>query len=180
MGFLAALARRIDILNETVGRITAWIALPMVLIQVVVVLMRYVFGIGSIMMQESIVYMHAVLFMVTAGYTLLHNGHVRIDIFYREATPRKKALVDLVGVLVFLIPVCGLIAWVSWPYVAGSWAVFEGSKETSGIQGVFLLKSLIVVFAGLLAVQGVSVGIRSAYLLAGLPWPEAKTGDGPG
>lgn len=177
MQFLTAMARRIDSLNEMVGRIASWIVLPMVLLQVTIVLMRYVFGIGSIMLQESIMYMHAVLFMILAGYTLLHNGHVRIDIFYREASPRGKALVDFIGALVFLVPVCILIVWVSWPYVSVSWSVFEGSRETSGIPGVFLLKSMIMVFAALVAVQGLSLAVRSACVLAGLPWPEPKAED---
>lgn len=174
MQLLSALARRIDALNEIVGRATAWIVLPMVLIQVAIVLMRYVFGIGSIMVQESVVYMHAILFMVTVGYTLLYDAHVRIDIVYRGASPRFKAMVDLAGVIAFLIPVCVLITWVSWPYVAASWRVLEASKETSGIPAVFLLKSLILVFTALLALQGVSLAIRSAVILAGGTWPGAK------
>ncbi len=168
MQSLTALARRIDAFNEIIGRTISWIALVMVLLQVLIVLMRYVFGVGSIMMQESIVYMHALLFMATAGYTLAHNGHVRIDIFYREAAPRTKAAVDFFGSLFFLIPVCVLILWVSWTYVAVSWSVFEGSKETSGIPAVFLLKSLIHVFAVLVALQAVSVAIKAGCTLFGL------------
>lgn len=177
MRLLTALARSIDAFNGMVGRAISWIAVPMVLIQVIIVLMRYVFGIGSIMLQESVVYMHAILFMATVGYTLLHDGHVRIDIVYREASPRTKALIDLTGTLIFLIPVCILIGWVSWPYVAASWRVLEGSKETSGIPGVFLLKSLILLFTVLLAAQGFSMAIRSAFTLAGLPWPAPASTD---
>ncbi|MCG8512288.1 MAG: TRAP transporter small permease subunit [Rhodospirillales bacterium] len=167
MQFLAALSRRIDIINERIGRTVAWIALIMVLVQVVIVLMRYVFGVGSIMMQESVVYMHAMLFMAAAGYALVHDGHVRIDIVYREASPRTKAIIDLAGSVLFLLPLCVLIVWVSWRYVSVSWAVLEGSKETSGIQGVFLLKTLIPLFAGLLGLQGLSLAIRSGLTLAG-------------
>ena len=169
---LAALARNIDALSEFVGRAISWIILPMVLVQLTVVLMRYVFGVGSIMMQESVVYMHATLFMMTAGYTLLHNGHVRIDILYREASARRKALVDLGGVIVFLLPVCVLTWWVAWPYVATAWSVLEGSRETSGIPAVFLLKTLILVFAALVAIQSVSQAIRAGFTLLGLKWPE--------
>ena len=177
MRLLTALARRIDALNETVGRATAWIVMPMVLVQVAIVLMRYVFGIGSIMLQESVVYMHAILFMVTVGYTLLYDAHVRIDIVYREASPRFKALADLAGVIAFLVPVCALIAWVSWPYVAASWRVLETSKETSGIPAVFLLKGLILAFTALLTLQGFSLAVRSAVILAGGTWPDAKRVD---
>ena len=138
---LHGVARAIDALNEGIGVTVAWLALFMVLLEFVVVLMRYVFGVGSVKMQESIVYMHAIVFMVAAGYTLLHNGHVRCDVFYAAATPRRKALVDLIGVFVFLLPTCILIAWVAWPYVAAAWAVREGSPEGSlGIPGVYLLK----------------------------------------
>jgi TRAP-type mannitol/chloroaromatic compound transport system permease small subunit len=122
--------------------------------------------------------MHATLFMVAAGYTLLHNGHVRCDIFYAAATPRRKALIDLIGVFIFLLPMCALIAWVAWPYVAAAWAVREGSQEGSlGIPGVFLLKSIVLVFAGLLALQGVALAIHSALRLAGIERADSGEGD---
>ena len=171
------MARTIDTFNEHVGRITAWVALTMVLIQFIVVVMRYVFGIGSIMMQESVVYMHAILFMVGAGYTLLHGGHVRVDVFYRDASPKKKALVDLIGGFVFLMPVCILIWWSSWTYVVNSWRVFEGSKETSGIQAVFLLKTVVLVFAGLVFIQGVSLILRAILTLREDADPPVDTGE---
>jgi TRAP-type mannitol/chloroaromatic compound transport system permease small subunit len=169
---LLRLARMTDRLNEWLGTKLAWLALAMVLLQFVIVVMRYVFGLGSVKLQESIVYLHATVFMVGAGYTLLHNGHVRCDIFYSAASPRAKAMVDLFGVAVFLWPMCALIAWVAWPYVAAAWAVREGSPEGSlGIPGVFLLKSVILVFAALLALQGLALAIHSALLLAGVEAP---------
>ncbi len=168
MIFLSSVAQRIDALNENIGKAVAWLALFMVIVQFIVVIMRYVFGIGSIFMQESIIYLHATVFMLGAGYTLLHHGHVRVDIFYREASPRRKAVVDLLGVAIFLIPVCALIWWGSWSYVANSWRVFEGSRETSGIQAVFLLKTVILVFVVLVVLQGISLAIRSLLTLAGV------------
>jgi TRAP-type mannitol/chloroaromatic compound transport system permease small subunit len=165
---LQGLARAIDRLNEAIGVSVAWLALFVVLVEFTVVLMRYVFGVGSVKMQESIVYMHATVFMVAAGYTLLHNGHVRCDIFYAAATPRRQALVDLIGVAIFLLPTCTLIIWVAWPYVAQAWAVHEGSPEGSlGIPGVFLLKSIILVFALLVALQGIAVALHSVLRLSG-------------
>ena len=166
MSFLLSVARGIDGLNENVGKAVAWLVLLMVIVQFAVVILRYVFGIGSIFLQESIIYLHAVVFMLGAGYTLLHSGHVRVDIFYREASPRRKAVVDLLGVVVFLVPVCALIWWASWPYVGSSWRVFEGSRETSGIQAVFLLKTVILVFVALVVLQGISMAIRSLLTLA--------------
>jgi len=169
MRLLRLVALATDRLNERLGRGVAWLALAMVLLQFVIVVMRYVFGLGSVKLQESIVYMHATVFMVGAGYTLLHNGHVRCDIFYAAATPRTKAWVDLFGVAVFLLPMCALIAWVAWPYVGAAWAVREGSPEGSlGLPAVFLLKTVILAFAGLVALQGVALAIHSALLLAGV------------
>lgn len=164
---LASLATAINRLNNSVGKWTAWLALTMVLVQFVVVVMRYIFGIGSIMMQESVIYMHGILFMAGAGYTLLHEGHVRVDIFYREASVRTKAVVDLLGAIFFLIPVSVLIWVYSWSYVLQSWSVLEGSKETSGIQGVFLLKTVILVFCGLMILQAISMIIASVLRLTG-------------
>ena len=177
LSLLATLSRKIDAVNNVVGRAVSWLAIVMVLVQFVVVLMRYVFGLGSIMMQESVVYMYAVIFMAGAGYTLLRDGHVRIDIFYRGADRRRKALVNLCGVVIFLIPV-SLLIWIkSFPYVASSWRVLEGSKETSGIPAVFLLKTIILVFAALLLLQGVSLAIRSLLILGGHAESEAPSGE---
>lgn len=176
MKTVRAISQTIDAFNERIGTTIAWAALAMVAMQFVVVVLRYVYGFGSIFMQESVTYLHATLFMVGAGYTLLHGGHVRVDIFYRNATPRRKALVDLLGVLLFLIPVCVLIGWSSFPYVQQSWSVFEGSKETSGIQGVFLLKSVILVFVVLMVLQGVSLALQSIMVLAGVDIQRAAGG----
>lgn len=172
MGTLTALMRFIDGLNQTIGKTIAWLAVIMVITQFSVVVLRYVFGIGSIMMQESVVYMHSFLFMVGAGYTLLHNGHVRVDVFYREASIHKKAVIDIFGVVFLLLPVCILIGDSSWKYVYQSWSIFEGSKETSGIQAVFILKSVILVFCVLVGLQGIAMALRSFLILNGVVVPE--------
>lgn len=165
----------IDTFNDRIGTTLSWLAIVMVLTQFASVVMRYIFGLSFIWMQESVVYLHATLFMMGAGYTLLHEGHVRVDIFYRTAPPRKKAMVDLAGSLVFLLPVCGLILWASVPYVMRSWAMGEGSQETSGIQALYLLKSLILAFAVLMALQGVAMALRSILTLRGLDAPHPTT-----
>lgn len=168
MARLKRLANAIDTANEWIGRVIAWLTLGMVLTEFTVVLSRYVFGLGSTLMQESIVYMHATVFLVCAGYALVHNGHVRCDIFYAAATRRTRAIVDIIGTFLFLAPMCILLWWMSWPYVKASWAVMEISQEGRlGIPAVFLLKTLILVFASLLAVQAVSLVLQSALLLAG-------------
>ena len=164
---LAALTRVVDTANEYVGRVASWLALLMVLLQFVVVVMRYIFGVGFIFMQEGVIYLHATLFLVGAGYTLLHGGHVRVDIFYRDARPRLRALIDLLGVILFLMPVCVIIGWASWSYVEQSWSVFESSAETSGIPAIYALKTMILVFVVLIAFQGLSLAIHAVLTLAG-------------
>ena len=169
MRILKNLADGIDVANDWIGRSIAWLTLGMVLVEFGVVMARYVFGLGSTLVQESIVYMHATIFMVCAGYALVHNGHVRCDIFYSVMAPRTKALVDIVCTLVFLLPMCVLVWWTAWPYVKASWEILEASQEGRlGIPAVYLLKTLILVFAAVLAVQGVSLLLQSALMLAGV------------
>jgi TRAP-type mannitol/chloroaromatic compound transport system permease small subunit len=163
---MLALHQRIDWLNETIGRAIAWLILLMVLLQFTIVILRYVFAIGFIPMQESVWYLHAFVFMLGAGYTLLHDAHVRVDVVYRHLPIKGKALIDLVGVLIFLLPLCGMLWWLSWGYVASSWRVLEGSGEMAGLPFIYLLKSVLLVFALLLALQGVSLAIRSLLILA--------------
>ena len=138
----------------------------MVTVEVAVVLMRYVLGLGSLWLQEAIVYAHATLFMLAAAWTLQLGGHVRVDIFYAGASPRRKALVDVIGTLVFLFPFAIALLWISVPYVGRSWVILERSRETSGLPLVFLLKTLIPLFALLLALQGVSQALRAAAVIA--------------
>jgi TRAP-type mannitol/chloroaromatic compound transport system permease small subunit len=159
------LADRIDRLNGAVGRTLAWAALFIVLVQFAVVVLRYVFGIGSIWLSESIIYGHAALFMLAAAWTLREGGHVRVDVFYADAAPRTKAWVDLIGSLLLLLPFMLVLLWFAWPYVMRSWAILERSRETSGIPAVYLLKTLIPLFALMMALQGVAQAIRAASTL---------------
>ncbi|MGO1117331.1 TRAP transporter small permease subunit [Rhodovibrionaceae bacterium A322] len=156
-----------DCLNHNIGRNVAWLALFMVVVQFTLVLMRYVFGIGSIFVQESLIYSHGLLFMIAAAYTLLMGGHVRVDIFYRESSNRSKAIIDTIGVFLLLIPVMLLIWYYSLPYVSNSWAAWEGSRETSGIPAIFALKTAILIFAFLMVLQGLSLAFRSIGVLTG-------------
>ncbi len=167
---LAPLVRRqsavISWLNNTVGITAAWLVLFMVLMQFAVVVMRYVFGFNSIALQESIIYAHGALFMLASAYTLLIGGHVRVDIFYNAMSPRRKAWVDLIGTVIFLVPFMLLILNFSWNYVEISWRIHETSRESSGLQGVYLLKSVILVFAGLMLLQGIALAGKAALVLA--------------
>ncbi len=147
----------------------AWLTLLMVLVTFVVVILRYVFSFGWVWLQESYVWMHGIVFMIGAGYTLLHNGHVRVDIFYRPAGPRHKALVDLGGSFLLLLPMMILVFWVGFSYVASSWSMLEESREAGGLPGLFLLKTVILAFCVLTALQGLSLAARSALVLRGHP-----------
>ncbi|EBA11296.1 TRAP transporter, DctQ-like membrane protein, putative [Roseobacter sp. CCS2] len=162
------LSHHLDMITDTFGRGLSWLAIAMVLLQGAVVFMRYVFGLSILWMQEGILYLHAIIFLSAAGYTLLHDGHVRVDIFYSDASPRTKAMVDIIGVVFLLAPVCVLLLWAGWPYVAASWAVWEGSMEPSGIPAMFLLKTCILLFPATLLLQGVSLLLRSVLVLRGV------------
>jgi TRAP-type mannitol/chloroaromatic compound transport system permease small subunit len=159
------LADCIDRLNAAVGRVAAWLALFVVVVQFAVVVMRYLLGLGSIWLSESILYAHAALFMLAAAWTLREGGHVRVDIVYAGRAPRARAVIDLIGALVLLLPFMAVLFYFALPYVARSWALLETSRETSGLPAVFVLKTLIPVFAVMLAMQGVAQAIRAAQNL---------------
>lgn len=128
----------------------------MVLAMFFIVMMRYVFDWGSIAFQESVTYMHALVLMLGAAYTLKHGGHVRVDIFYRQAPERTQGWVDSFGIIFLLLPTCAFILWVSWDYVAASWSLREASREAGGLPIVYLLKSLMLLAALLLLLQSVA------------------------
>lgn len=160
--------RALEALTEWVGRLVSWLSLLMVLVTFTVVVLRYAFDLGWIALQESVTYLHAVLFMAGSAYTLRHQGHVRVDIFYRRFSERARAWVDLFGGLFLLLPVCLFIFYESWDYVIQSWDLREGSPEAGGIPGIYLLKTMMPLMAGLLVVQGVASLLRSRLLLGGV------------
>jgi TRAP-type mannitol/chloroaromatic compound transport system permease small subunit len=156
---------RLEAVNAGVGAAVRWLALAMVLLQFAVVVLRYVFGISYIFLNEGVLYMHAALFMLGAGYTLLVDGHVRVDIFYSRLSSRGRAAIDLAGSLGFLLPSMLMLVWFTWPSVRNSWAVLEGPISVGGIPASFLLKSLIPAFCILLIVQGVACALRDLLRL---------------
>jgi TRAP-type mannitol/chloroaromatic compound transport system permease small subunit len=164
---LLALADRIDCLSRAVGRAAAWLCLAVALLQFALVVARYVFSLGSVWLTEAVIYGHAALIMLAAAWTLQAGGHVRVDVFFERAGPRARALIDLVGALLLLMPFMLVLLWLSWPYAARSWAILERSREASGLPLVFVLKTLIPLFAVLMALQGVSQAIRAADALSG-------------
>ncbi len=163
------IVHHIDRLNDVIGRSIRWLTLAMVLITFTVVVLRYVFSIGWIAMQESVIYLHAIVFMLGAAYTLKRNAHVRVDIFYEKMTPRGKAWVDLLGVTFLLIPFCLFILIISWNYVSLSWSLLESSREAGGIPAIFLLKSTILLMPVLLLLQGFAQAFRCILTLRGKP-----------
>ena len=151
----------IDGLVERIGRMVGWLTLAMVAGTLVVVVMRYGFDRGWIWLQESVTWMHAAVFMLGAAWALRTGDHVRVDIFYRKLPPRGQALVDLAGTLLLLVPLCAFLVWDSRSYVLQSWQIREASREAGGMQGLFLLKSLIPLGMGLVLLQGLSEALRA-------------------
>ena len=161
----ALISDTIDRLIAVIGRAAAWAVLVMVLVQFAIVALRFAFGFGSLWMQEALHYLLAILVLFGAAWTLQQDGHVRVDIFYADASPRTKAKVDLAGSLLLLIPFMAAVVWFSWPYASRSWAILEGSREAGGIPLVFLLKSSIPAFAVLMLLQGIVQAVRAALRL---------------
>jgi TRAP-type mannitol/chloroaromatic compound transport system permease small subunit len=162
---MAQIVDGIDCITVAIGRIATWCALYIVVAEFAVVVLRYVLHVGSIPLQESVVYAHAGLFMLAAAWTLQVQGHVRVDVFYAQARPRTRALVDLIGAIIFLLPFAAALFALTLPYVERSWLIFEGSPQPSGLPFVYLLKTLIPLFALLMALQGVSQVIRASLVL---------------
>lgn len=161
-----AFVRTIDGLNEWLGRSTAWLLWAMAILSVGVVVLRYAAGIGATALQESVLYLHATVFMVGAAYTLRHNAHVRVDILHQRFSARTRSLIEIAGVLLFLLPVTGFIFWASLDYVLASWRIHEVSTD-GGLAYVYVLKSLLLLMPVLLALQGLADLVRHGLFLAG-------------
>ncbi len=153
----------LDRISTTTGKAAAWLTLFMVIVTFVVVVMRKLFDIGFIWVQESVVWMHAVVFMLGAAYTLRREEHVRVDVFYRAMSPQRRAWVDLIGVVIFLLPVCVFLGWKSFDFVTQSWSIREASRESGGLPYPFvpMLKSVILLMPIAVALQGLSLFLRS-------------------
>ena len=153
-------------LTSVIVRPLRWLALIMVLLTFAIVILRYALNSGGVLLQESVMYLHGTLFMLAIALGVGNNTHVRVDILYSRHSPEQQAWIDLVGHILFLLPVAGFMIWVSLPYVSNSWQILEGSSEVGGIPGVFLLKTLIPLTGALLFCQGIA-GV-AAILLAKL------------
>lgn len=164
---LGIIAHAIDRTNEQVGRAVSWLTVAMVLDVFAVVVLRYVFDVGWVWMQELYVWSHATVFMLGAAYTLLHEGHVRIDLIYRTASKRYQDIVNILGCVFLAGPLIYVIFDRSWRMISRSWDVLEKSAEAGGLPGVFLLKSVIAVFCVLFGMQVLSLFLKSILSLFG-------------
>lgn len=149
----------IDSLNRKLGQGVAWLTLAMVLCTFTIVVLRYAFSIGPIWLQESVTWMHAVVFMLGGAYALQRDEHVRVDIFYRGMSPKGRAWIDILGVAFLLLPFCAFIIYESYDYVAASWSIREGARDAGGLPYplVSLLKSVLIVMPLLVLLQGIAL-----------------------
>jgi len=164
---LQKISDSIDRINCLLGKAISWLALTMVLLMFFNVVSRYVLNLNLVWQQELVGFMHAILFLAAAGYTLLDDKHVRVDVIYQGLSEQKKAVVNLVGTVVFLLPVCIAISYFSNDFILSSWKIYESSSEYNGMKGVFLLKSCIWIFTLTLSLQGVSTICKSLITIKG-------------
>ncbi|MBT8084662.1 MAG: TRAP transporter small permease subunit [Woeseia sp.] len=164
-----SLSDRIDSFSRATGKATSWLTLLMVIVTVIIVVMRYAFDFGMIWLQESLTWMHAVVFMMGAAWTLQQDEHVRVDVFFRDMTERQKATVNLLGVLLFVFPLCGYIFFEAFDYVQRAWQIREISRDTGGLPypAIPLLKSVLLLMPLALALQGLAMLLRSLQDLRG-------------
>jgi TRAP-type mannitol/chloroaromatic compound transport system permease small subunit len=167
MTALARLADALDAFSRALGNAVKWLAVLLVLVQFVVVILRYIYGSSFIWMQESVIYIHAALFMLAIAYTLLRDAHVRVDLYYGAWRPTTRAAVDLAGILIGVLPFCWLLIWASWTWAMTSWRMGEGPLQVGGLPLTPLLKAMVPGMAILLALQSVSVLIRCVVVIAG-------------
>lgn len=168
-GFVAPILRKsiafIESVTLQVGGAARWFALGLVIVTATIVIQRYVFGFASTKLQESVIYMHALLFLLASASTLLGDGHVRVDIFYSKAGPKGKAWTEWLGTYLALMPMCVLILITSTSYIESAWRILEQSRESDGLPLVFLLKTAIPLFAILMIAQGFALASRAALTL---------------
>lgn len=157
---MPGIVRGIEGFAEFTGRMVSWLTLALGVAGFLVVVMRYAFDSGYIWMQETLTWMHAMVFMLGAAYTLKHDEHVRVDVLYRGFSVRTRAAIDLAGTILFLLPLCGYLVYESMPYLESSVRYAERSREAGGLPGLYLLKAIIPLMAVLLTIQGIAVALK--------------------
>jgi TRAP-type mannitol/chloroaromatic compound transport system permease small subunit len=172
MNALKTICRWIDGVNELVGRMVSWVTLGLVVVIFIDVAMRYLFNTSYVFTQELEWHLFAFIFLIGAGYTLLHEGHVRVDIFYQRLGFKGRAWVNLLGVILFLLPGCAMVMTTSWKFMLNSFVILEGSPDPGGIPWRFIVKGFIPAGFFLLIIQGVSLGIHSLLQIWGIETEE--------
>ncbi|HET6604748.1 MAG TPA: TRAP transporter small permease subunit [Xanthomonadaceae bacterium] len=162
-------ARAVDALNDGLGRLCGWLSAAMVALMFALVVARYAFGAGSLAAQEAVLWLHAIVFLLGAGFALRHDRHVRVDVFAQRLSERARARIELLGAVLLLLPFCVFMLWISLDYVAASWSLRESSREPGGLPGVYLLKTLIPIAAATLALQGIAQALRAVLALRARP-----------
>ncbi len=170
------IASWIDLVNRKVGHTVAWLALSMAIVTFLVATFRYGLNIGWVWFQETYVWMHGTIIMMAMAYTLMAGAHVRVDIIYRSANVRYRAIVDIIGTVFLLIPSLVVIAKYTVPYVLLSWQRFEISREAGGLHGLFLFKTTMLFFFILLFLQCIAILIRATLSFFTGEYPQEHEG----
>ena len=171
-----ALISLIDSLIYRLGEMAKWL-LPLLVLSVAAsVFALSIFGVTTTKWLESAKYFQAFIIMLGAAATLLASQHVRVDILHTQMTEKGKARVDLLGFFLLMMPACLLLIWDAQSFVSFAWAIREGSSEADGIRGVYILKTLIPVFAITMLVQGLAISTRAAMSLRGQTRPDRPKG----
>jgi TRAP-type mannitol/chloroaromatic compound transport system permease small subunit len=171
---LRELARWIDVVQERVGRFTSFMTLGMVLVVFFDVVQRYGFNRSSVFMQEMEWHLFAASYLLAAGYTMLYDEHVRVDIFYSRWGPRKRAWANCIFAFLFFFPSVFLVMYTTIPFLRNSWLLNEGSPDPGGVPARWVLKSMIIAGFALLGLQGVSETIKNFYVARGWEEPEVR------
>ena len=171
---IRALARRIDACQDAFGRALSWLMLVMVLVVFSDVVMRYALNVTSVFTQELEWYLFAITYLLGAGYVMLHDEHVRVDIVYSGLSPRRKAWLDFILLFVFFFPSCLMIIYTTWPFFRNAYRVLEGSSDPGGIPARWALKGVIIIAFAILAIQGFSQAVKNYYVARGWDEPESR------
>ena len=174
MNALKTICLWIDTMNEWLGRGVAWVTAGLVLVVFVDVVMRYLFNTSFVFTQELEWHVFGFIFLIGSGYTLLHDGHVRVDVIYQRLGVKGKAWTNLMGVIFFALPGCFMVVVTSWKFTYNAWAVMECSPDPGGIPFRFIVKGFITVGFAILFVQALSMGIHSFLQVLGKEIPEEE------
>lgn len=158
---MSQIVRHIDRFTQLTGQAIRWLSLLLVLTTCSVVALRYLLDLPSIALQETVMYLHAAIFMLGAAYTWQQGGHVRVDVFYRNLPVSRRYWIDRAGILFLVVPTSFFLIWASWEYVGNAWAIRERSQEASGLPFVYALKTLLILLPVTLLLQAVAELLRT-------------------